>query len=432
MRAYRVLVLLAVALFGGLVIQLSRSQGCSTPTLSSDVVGSSVPRSNNALIADVSVRLAAPAPIYLEYGSKADDWLRTPVAAEATEYMLPLMRMRPNRIYEIRAVTLNSEGCPQAVGRTSATTGGLPDLLRDLQVTTSGDPTLPLVLFEYRPENGNRWLVALDDTGVVRWYYRLPRAGSSGSRATFVRRDNGNLLYLDWSSAVTEITMNGRVVRNVPLAGTTAARAHHDLTELPGNRVLLAGEDEQTIDDRVNGGPANLRLVGDTLHVLNLDTGDLQQVWSVFTALDPTQRLPEWTDAKSDLTGTKEWTHLDSLSVGPSGNILVSFRLLNQVVSLSPDFSRVEWRLGRPGSDFAFPDSSDQFYGQHAVKQLQNGHILMFDNGNFRSEGEFSRALELQLDTSTRTARKVWEYRGRPDIYSDASAMPSGEPADRL
>jgi hypothetical protein len=43
----------------------------------------------------------------------------------------------------------------------------------------------------------------------------------------------------------------------------------------------------------------------------------------------------------------------------------------------------------------------------------------MFDNGNFRPEGEYSRGLELELDFAAMTARKVWEYRHQPDIYSD-------------
>lgn len=54
----------------------------------------------------------------------------------------------------------------------------------------------------------------------------------------------------------------------------------------------------------------------------------------------------------------------------------------------------------------------------------------MFDNGNFRPEGDYSRALELELDFQTMTARRVWEYRHQPDILavsqSSATRLPNG------
>ena len=66
---------------------------------------------------------------------------------------------------------------------------------------------------------------------------------------------------------------------------------------------------------------------------------------------------------------------------------------------------------------------SDQFYHQHHAQMLPNGHILLFDNGNFRPDnqgGRYSRALELELDFNTMQARKVWEYRNKPDLYASA------------
>jgi len=82
----------------------------------------------------------------------------------------------------------------------------------------------------------------------------------------------------------------------------------------------------------------------------------------------------------------------------------------------------VEWRLGGPGSTFAFPDPTDRFYGQHSASELPNGHMLLFDNGNYRPECQYSRALELALDFSTMTARKVWQYRHAPDFFSAAAS----------
>ena len=100
---------------------------------------------------------------------------------------------------------------------------------------------------------------------------------------------------------------------------------------------------------------------------------------------------------------------------GPSGNLIMSIRHLNQIIAISPDFSTVMWRLGGPGNDFLFPDPSDQFRHQHTAREIvADERILLFDNGNFRPEDEggvYSRGLELDLDFSTNppTATKRWE-----------------------
>jgi hypothetical protein len=60
----------------------------------------------------------------------------------------------------------------------------------------------------------------------------------------------------------------------------------------------------------------------------------------------------------------------------------------------------------------------DQLSGQHTPVELDDGRVLVFDNGNFRqgSSTPFSRVVE--LDPATR--RVVWEYADpvRPAFFS--------------
>jgi hypothetical protein len=84
------------------------------------------------------------------------------------------------------------------------------------------------------------------------------------------------------------------------------------------------------------------------------------------------------------------------------------------VVAISPQLGRIAWRIGRFKSDFTFPNPSDRFYHEHYVRMLENGNLLLFDNGNGRPAAEgglYTRALELALDWNSMTAAKVWEYR---------------------
>ena len=103
------------------------------------------------------------------------------------------------------------------------------------------------------------------------------------------------------------------------------------------------------------------------------------------------------------------------------GSVLVSLRHLDQIVSISPDFKKIQWRIGGPGSDYVFPQASDRFYEPHTAIPLANGHILMFDNGNDRPNeegGQYSRALELEVDHKNKTVRKIWEFVHDPLIFS--------------
>ena len=106
--------------------------------------------------------------------------------------------------------------------------------------------------------------------------------------------------------------------------------------------------------------------------------------------------------------------HSNSLQVAPTGVILMSVRHLDTVIAISPQFDRIAWRIGRFGSDFAFPNPSDKFYHEHFARMLDNGDLLLFDNGDGRPAaegGQYTRALELGLDWGSMTAAKVWEYR---------------------
>jgi hypothetical protein len=190
---------------------------------------------------------------------------------------------------------------------------------------------------------------------------------------------------------------------------------------------------------------------GDTIVVWDRNKGTVETLVSLFDLLDPrVDRTPSsnwmhgqfWrgchipmllTLPEGEEAGIEDWTHANSLWFGAEGNILMSIRHLDQIISISPDLKTVQWRLGGPRSDFSFPDPSDRFYHQHAARELPNGNILLFDNGDVRPEAEggvYSRALELELDFETKEARKVWEYRHSPDLLADfvsnAQRLPNG------
>lgn len=105
-------------------------------------------------------------------------------------------------------------------------------------------------------------------------------------------------------------------------------------------------------------------------------------------------------------------THANSAELTSDNAILVSVRHQNEVIKIDRVTSEIIWRLGGKHSDFEFiNDSLNGISHQHAPVILDNGNILIFDNGNDRAGQKVSRAVEYQLDIETGTATLVWEYR---------------------
>lgn len=432
-----------LALFTGLALGFSaQRQALCQPARTSDGLQLSAERrDDNRLIFDARLELGEPAAAFFEYGSQATGWFRTATSAPAVEHRLPIIRLRPDTTYQLRAFGLDGAGCPSLFAATEIISGDLPVQLRRISVEAQGHQSFQLAFMDVRVSQSSfRWLVAYDRDGQAVWYFPLSREtlGQSPGQhgAGIVRLANGNFVTLPGQANLAlELSPDARPLRRIRLADTSIDSLHHDLLDLPDGRLLFIFSERRIIDDTVNGGPPDLRIRGDGLYLYDPDASTAQRAWSAFDALDPTERPEHWRDLHArtglnDDTDWPNWNHTNAVSMGRRGNYLLTMRHMDQLISLSPDFATVEWRLGGPGSTFTFPDPSDRFWAPHAAYELPNGRLLLFDNGKFRPEGEYSRALELELDFSTMTARKVWEYRAEPDIEADrvsnAIRMPNG------
>jgi hypothetical protein len=114
---------------------------------------------------------------------------------------------------------------------------------------------------------------------------------------------------------------------------------------------------------------------------------------------------------KCPLESRKEWTHLNSLELTPNGDWLLSFRLTSTIVLVDGETGDVRWRWG-----------SDVLSHQHHATWLENGHVLLFDNGCHRREAP-SHSKIIEFDPTTKEI--VWTY--KPDmILAFFSFMVSG------
>jgi len=208
----------------------------------------------------------------------------------------------------------------------------------------------------------------------------------------------------------------------------------HDFLILPNGNYLVIAEADVYIDMRqyVPNGHPNARVNNFILQEINPSTK--QVVWQ-WNAIDHFSVL----DATEDIDLQESYIrpfHINSVEMLSDGNLLISCRHMDEIIKINKQTGEIIWRMGGSKSrnnQFTFVnDTIDNFFGfshQHDPRELPNGNILLFDNGNLR-RNPFSRAVEYSIDEANRRVTKVWEYRGHNNIISDAGGsvqrLPNG------
>jgi hypothetical protein len=118
------------------------------------------------------------------------------------------------------------------------------------------------------------------------------------------------------------------------------------------------------------------------------------------------------------------WNYANGLSVTPEGNIIESCRHFNTISLVEKKTGRITWRWGAP----------HELGHHHNPTLLQNGNILVFDNGFHRltphevADENYSRVIEV----NPRTGDIEWEYKDQnpqnfySGICSSAERLPNG------
>ena len=118
-----------------------------------------------------------------------------------------------------------------------------------------------------------------------------------------------------------------------------------------------------------------------------------------------------------DLTANRiVWMHGNSIHIDLDSNILISNRRSSEVIKINRNNGDVIWIFGGPNNEFSITnDAYNGFSRQHDVRRIDNGNILLFDNGNDH-DPPISRAVEYEIDESGMTANLVWEF-SHPEGY---------------
>jgi len=271
-------------------------------------------------------------------------------------------------------------------------------------------------------------MYAVDSNSNLLWY--LPGQYYYGTRpapgGTFLVV-YGNTQQLE-TSGFREYDLAGNVVRDTNVEqvnaqlksmglGFTTTCFHHEVRKLNNGNYLVLAQTEKMSDAQ---GPG-LDILGDVILLLDSNLQVLW-TWNSFDHLDVTRKAvlgetcPTFAPGCVGLLApvVNDWTHSNSVSLTPDGNLVLSSRHQDFVYKLAymngTGDGHVMWRLGKDG-DFLW-NSSDPYpwqSHQHDAEFESTALMTLYDNGNTRvqSYGGNSRGMALLVNEANLTVAPV-------------------------
>lgn len=291
-------------------------------------------------------------------------------------------------------------------------TDALPPRLRLISMTVTGmPPTGYILLNPITPSaDSSGYAVAFDGSGRIRWY----RAFAGGPVAVDVKQqENGNFTagvgpipLVGYRSRYYEFTPAGQIVREYAATAPNYLDLHELLLTSTHGPNPVAHHFEFEFRDTSGVPLAANRLVRRTAD------GSTLFSWSAWDHFTPADAI------EPNSLGDQSFDHPNSIDLDQAGNYVLSWRNFGEVSAIDAGTGALLWRLGGAHNEFAFVgDPLNGFSAQHSARILENGNLLLYDNGS-RHDPPESRAVEYRLDLPSRTATLVWQYRHAPVLYT--------------
>ena len=202
---------------------------------------------------------------------------------------------------------------------------------------------------------------------------------------------------------------------------------YHDMVITDNNTYILQSYNDEVIDLTSIGG-SEFQVVSSILRIQEFDFNhNLIFDWYASDHLN----IYDYDNLFiGNIPGQIEWMHGNSIEVDYDNNLIISNRKSSEIIKIDRQTGDVVWIMGGPTNEFTIlNDPLNGVSWQHNVSRLENGNILVFDNGNYHTP-HTSRAVEYQIDEENKIATLVWEYQNPYDYKSkamgSAQRLPNG------
>ena len=204
-------------------------------------------------------------------------------------------------------------------------------------------------------------------------------------------------------TAIVELDWEGNEVWSF-----THKLIHHDFVRLANGNTLMVFRDRlpPEVARKVRGGRADSAdgpMDGDLVREIDV-SGESVREWRVWEQLDPEN------DVLCPLEPRRTWLRQNSLNLTRSGDLLVSFRQIDTVGIVDYASGKFVWKWG-PG----------EVSHQHHATHLDNGNVLLFDNGPHRGPLTFSRVVEVDPAMDRSCGSTAETHRSRSPVSTSAA-----------
>lgn len=333
-----------------------------------------------------------------------DATARTPAVAfapGATVARIPVLGLAPDRAFGLEVV-LAADDVAEAVDTLTYTAGALPAWIPAMTAVATGTPAPGYVVLSF-PDGG----VIVDNEATVRWYHHSP----NGNLNAFTAHADGRFTILLAADMVDDFILldrEGAEVGTLACAGGFRTR-FHDVRILADGTAWLLCDDTRTMDLSGVGGVADAQVTGTVIQRRD-PAGAVTFTWNAFDHFAITD-LPV-----ADRGGAAvNFTHGNALDFDTDGNLLASFRSLNEVTKIDLATGDVLWRFGGLANQFTIVgDTKGSFARQHGLRAAGPGVIQFLDNGNEAP----SRMVRYLMDPDAGTATLDWALVDAPETHT--------------
>lgn len=364
---------------------------------------------------------------YTVVGKTDNTSITNTVKGYKTTHQVPIVGLYANYSNQVQVTLTYKDGTTEQKTFTIKT-GKLPKNLRQTKITVSKSNKSKMQI-------GNNELTyinktseepfAVDADGNIRWYSTLY------SRHTFVQLSNGHLLIQNRTNGnkgsynvLSETDYLGRIYRRYRFSDKLGKSSleqyitavHHDALELPNHNLLVT----------ISGGD---KYAEDVIAEIDYKTGKTVKVID-FKKLLPSSMYRNYSSTTTK-GGKIDWLHMNSLYYDQkTGNLLVSARNQDITMSINYKTGKINWIYsGKKKSSWPKKYRSKLLTsakgttitgGQHDLTLLssKNGKlkVLLYDNnidvtnGNAKTSGKYSQAVQYTIDTKKKTIKQTWSY----------------------
>jgi arylsulfate sulfotransferase len=395
-------------------------RGGTAPRSPASIAFSVTANANNALSAIASLDVSDADSAHVVYWTASAAKQSTPFAKGATASRTVVLGLHAATQYSMYFEAVRA-GVVTLSDTVVFTTGALPDFLAASHLSSATMLHDGYVIAALQ-NSADAYLTVFDSTGEVAWYRALP----GETLAETKQQANGDFTAVLTTShggepvtgRAIELAPDGSIVRTFTAPASSPYFDDHEFWLLFDNGVydgaLFLAYNQRHLDLSSQGGPADSLVSG---HQLIRQSADgAQRV--VFDAWDHF-RL---SDNVEPTAGQADFDHPNAITFDTDGNYIVSWRNFDALTKINASTGALMWTLASPlsalASDFTIVgDPLDGFSAQHSARILDDGHLLLFDNGTSHATVE-SRAVEYRLDAGARTATMVFQFHHAPPVYT--------------